>query len=95
MNNQQLYLAIGVPIVVNLTALGIVASILMHHITAMATSLRLEFGARFESLAGETNRRFGTIENRLSAIESDLKDFYKAQAEFDKRLSRIEERLNK
>jgi hypothetical protein len=31
MTDTQLYLAIGVPVVVNLTALGMVASLLMHH----------------------------------------------------------------
>ncbi len=82
MTDTQLYLAIGVPIVVNLTALGIIATLLMHHTTAMATSLRAEFGSRFD----ETNRR-------LDAIETDLKEFFKTQVEFDRRLGRIEDKL--
>lgn len=72
---------------VNLTALGIIATLLMHHTTAMLTSLRIEFASRLDGLQSEVHRR-------LSAIESDLKDFFKVQAEFDKRLARIEDKLN-
>lgn len=42
---------------------------------------------QIRDLRGETNRRF-------ERIEADLKEFFKAQTEFDKRLGRIEDKLN-
>jgi flagellar capping protein FliD len=55
---------------------------------------------RFASL----DNRFASIENRLTslearvdrrfdAVEADLKEFFRTQAEFDKRLARIEDKL--
>jgi hypothetical protein len=85
----QLYLAIGVPIVVNLTALGIIATLLMHHTSAMATSFRAEFGSRFDELG----RRIGAVEADIAGMQGDLKEFFKTQVEFDRRLGRIEDKL--
>ncbi len=37
-------------------------------------------------------RGFGSIERRLEIIEQDLKQFFRSQAEFDKRLQRVEDK---
>jgi len=37
-------------------------------------------------------RGFGSIERRLELIEQDLNQFFRSQAEFDKRLQRIEDK---
>jgi hypothetical protein len=49
--DTQLSLAIGVPIVVNLTAMGIFAHVLMRHTTAAFTGLRADLAARFDNHA--------------------------------------------
>jgi hypothetical protein len=51
---------------------------LENHIGGLSQEIR--------DLRAETNRRF-------EAIESDLKEFFKVQAEHDKRLARIEDKL--
>ena len=40
MTDTRLYLAIGVPVVVNATILGIVATLLLNHINSHGTALR-------------------------------------------------------
>jgi tetrahydromethanopterin S-methyltransferase subunit G len=56
----------------------------------MVTSLRIEFASCF----GEVHRRLDETNRRLDAVESDPKDFFKVQAQFDQRLARIEDKLN-
>jgi hypothetical protein len=65
MTGTQLYLAIGVPVMVNLTALGVVATLLLHH-----------FDKRFEDARelwrAELGRVEGVFDARLSHIEDKL-----------------------
>jgi uncharacterized membrane protein YfbV (UPF0208 family) len=41
----------------------------------------------------DTNRRIDDTNHRLGNIEGDLKEFFKVQAEHDRRLGRIEDKL--
>ena len=50
-----------------------------------------------ENRITDMGNRMTNLENRmdrrLEAVEADLKEFFKAQTEFDKRLGRIEDKL--
>ena len=61
-------------------------------ITALLLNYRgfVSIDARFASLESTMNSRFGSVEQRLSIMQTDLKEFYKVQAEHDKRISRLE-----
>ena len=48
--------------------------------------------ARFASLEASINSRFASIERRLEVIESDIKQFYRLLTEYDKRISKLEEK---
>jgi tRNA1(Val) A37 N6-methylase TrmN6 len=37
------------------------------------------------------HRGFNSLERRIEVIEKDLKDFYKTQADHDKRISKLED----
>jgi SMC interacting uncharacterized protein involved in chromosome segregation len=82
MTDTQLYLAIGVPILVNVTALGVIATLLMHQINAMTASLRAEMGARFDA-----------VNQRMTGLEADIHTITGKVIEIDNRLTRLEERL--
>lgn len=51
-----------------------------------------QLGRRMDDLVATVNGRFTSVERRLELIESDLKDFFKTQAEQDKRITRLEDR---
>jgi hypothetical protein len=61
-------------------------------ITALLLNYRgfASMDARFASLEGTMNSRFASVEQRLNIMQADLKEFYKVQAEHDKRISRLE-----
>lgn len=40
-----------------------------------------------------THRRIDDVARRLDGMQTDLKDFFKTQADFDKRLGRIKDKL--
>jgi hypothetical protein len=71
--DQQSYLAIGVPIVVNITALGIFATLLVAHANAKFEALRAEMNARFEGMRdlwhAELHRVEGVLDARLKHLE--------------------------
>jgi hypothetical protein len=74
MTDTQLYLSIGVPILVNAAALGIVATLLMHHITAMAASLRAEMNTRFNALQETWRAELRRVEEVLDARLKHLEE---------------------
>jgi predicted nucleic acid-binding Zn-ribbon protein len=41
----------------------------------------------------ETNHRFDETNRRIDTLQGDLKEFFRAQVEYDKRLGRIEDKL--
>jgi len=61
-------------------------------ITALLSNYRgfASIDARFASLESAMNNRFASVEQRLNIMQADLKEFYKVQAEYDKRISRLE-----
>ena len=59
-------------------------------IDARFASLESSVNGRFSSLEGTMNNRFASVEQRLNIMQADLKEFYKVQAEHDKRISRLE-----
>lgn len=54
-------------------------------------ALENSVNGRFASLESSMNNRFASVEQRLNIMQTDLKEFYKVQAEHDKRISRLEE----
>jgi hypothetical protein len=59
-------------------------------IDARFASLESSVNGRFSSLEGTMNSRFASVEQRLNVMQTDLKEFYKVQAEHDRRISRLE-----
>ena len=88
MTNQQLYLAIGVPMLFNAGLIGI----LLAYINAKFNAVDAKFSTvdeRFSSV----NQRFNSLEKRLD----DLRDLWRAELHrveevLDARLKRLEER---
>jgi hypothetical protein len=63
--------------------------------TALEGSINSRFASidsRFASLEASINSRFASIEHRLEVIESDIKQFYRLLTEYDKRISRLEDK---
>ncbi len=85
MTNVQLYLASGVPIVVNAAMFGL----LLAYMNARFDGLRSEMNERFNGV----NQRFETINQRFD----DMRDLWRAELHrveeiLDARLKHIEER---
>jgi hypothetical protein len=59
-------------------------------IDARFASLENSVSGRFASLESSMNGRFAAVEQRLNIMQTDLKEFYKVQAEHDKRISKLE-----
>ena len=53
-------------------------------------SLESSVSGRFASLESSMNSRFASVEQRLNIMQTDLKEFYKVQAEHDRRISSLE-----
>jgi hypothetical protein len=95
MTDMQLYLAIGIPVVV--MVLGFVWS---------STALRSEMNARFEGLNGSINARFDAVnarldalsnridslERRVAVIEADLRTFFSITGNHQARIENLEKR---
>jgi uncharacterized membrane protein YfbV (UPF0208 family) len=47
---------------------------------------------RIDDFRNDTNRRFDETNRRLETIETDLKEFFKVQADRDKRIQRLEDK---
>ena len=54
-------------------------------------ALENSVNARFASLENSMNNRFASVEQRLNIMQTDLKEFYRIQAERDKGVSRLED----
>ncbi len=80
MSNLQLFLAIGVPVLVM-----IVGFVLQGR---AFSSLRDEMLARFESVNG----RFDSLERRVGVIEADLRQFYSITGNHEGRIGSLEKR---
>ena len=59
-------------------------------IDARFASLESSVSGRFASLESSMNSRFASVEQRLNIMQTDLKEFYKVQAEHDRRISSLE-----
>ena len=59
-------------------------------IDARFASLESSVSGRFASLESNMNGRFASVEQRLNIMQTDLKEFYKVQAEHDRRISSLE-----
>ena len=91
MTDTQLYLAVGMPTIANL--LGILINGLQFH---RATA---DLGARISSTDASISARISTIETsinaRLASVETRLDILISKMMEFDGRLSKLEERLER
>jgi len=67
MTDTQLYLAIGVPIVVNILFNGTMAMLLSNHFNACLTALQSEFYARIEALEKLFTEKLLRVEQVLDA----------------------------
>ena len=61
-------------------------------IGARFASLESSVSGRFAALESSMNSRFASVEQRLNIMQTDLKEFYKVQADHDKRISRLEDK---
>jgi hypothetical protein len=78
--NQQLHLAIGIPMLFNASVLGLVVVL-----------LNAKFDARFDGLNAKFDAKFDGINARLDAIDKrfdDMRDLWRAE------LRRVEEVLD-
>ncbi|MBV8731908.1 MAG: hypothetical protein JO336_19035 [Acidobacteriia bacterium] len=71
---------------VSSAAVAITALLLNQRGFTMIENRITDMGNRMTNLENRMDRR-------LEAVEADLKEFFKAQTEFDKRLGRIEDKL--
>jgi nitrogen fixation-related uncharacterized protein len=90
MTNQQLYLAAGVPVVLNGVILVTILSFFWAHINTRFDSVHREIDQRFEAV----NRRFDAVNQRFD----DLKDAWfqallRVEGTLDARLSHLEEKF--
>ena len=91
--NQQLYLAVGIPLLFNAT----LVAVLIAFINAKFQAMDSRFEGRFQALEA----RMGALEVRMSALEqrfTDLRDLWRAELHrveevLDARLRHLEERL--
>lgn len=83
--NEQLYLAIGIPLLFNATLIGVVLAYV---------------NAKFEAMGQKFEAKFQSIEGRLDAIDArfdDMRDVWRAELRrvegiLDARLKYLEER---
>jgi hypothetical protein len=78
--NQQLYLAIGIPMLFNASLLGLIVVLLNAKFDARFDGLNAKFDAKFESITA----RFDAIDKRFD----DMRDLWRAE------LRRVEEVLD-
>lgn len=65
MTNEQLYLIIGIPIIVNAIFTGTLAIVLTANFNARLGDLRAEMIARFENLEKLIDQRFESLEREI------------------------------
>jgi hypothetical protein len=65
MDNTQLYLAIGVPIIVNMIFTGTLAIVITMNFNARLVDLRADMLARFTALEKLMDDRFESLEREL------------------------------
>jgi len=83
--NEQLYLAIGIPAVLNFGFIGMLAALL---------------SARLDAMEKRSDARFGAVDHRLDAINQrfdDMRDLWRSELHrveevLDARLKHLEER---
>jgi hypothetical protein len=81
--NQQLYLAIGIPMLFNAALIGLVVALINSKFSVV--------DAKFEGMEAKFEARFAGIEARLDAIDKrfdDMRDLWRAE------LRRVEEVLD-
>lgn len=69
MTNIQLFLSIGIP------TLAVLIGFLLNN--ARLSSIESSLGARIGSVESNLGARIGGVESRLTAIEGDLRQFYR------------------
>ena len=63
-------------------------------VNGRVAALENSVNGRVAALESSMNSRFASVEQRLNIIQTDLKEFYRVQAEHDKRISRLEDRAD-
>lgn len=82
--NQQLYLAIGAPMLFNVVLVVIVVA----HFNSRIDDLRSELNARIDDLRSELNGRIDDLRAEFNLRIDDLKDLWRSE------LHRVEEVLD-
>jgi len=67
---------------------------LENSVNGRVAALENSVNGRVAALESSMNSRFASVEQRLNIIQTDLKEFYRVQAEHDKRISRLEDRAD-
>jgi hypothetical protein len=84
MTDTQLYLAIGVPVVVNAAMLSLIVLLLRAYLDARLNALEVKFDERFNSLVEQMRIGFAAVNQRFD----DMRDLWRAE------LGRVEEVLD-
>ncbi len=78
MNNQQLYLAIGIPSLIAIFNTGVVVTLLLHFVN------------KLDSRMDKLDTRLDRMDARLELIQKDQREFYATQRVHDARLDALE-----
>ena len=89
MTNEQLYFAVGLPMLVN----SIFYVLIVAYVNAKFNGLRTEFAQRFEAI----EKRLDTMERHFDARFDNMRDLWRAELHrveeiLDARLKHLEER---
>jgi hypothetical protein len=74
MDTQQLYLAIGIPVIVNILFNGTVAMLLSSHFNSQLTALRSEFRALLEAQSTLFTEKLKRVEDVIDARLKHLEE---------------------
>jgi hypothetical protein len=72
--DTQLYIAIGVPVVVNILFNGTVAMLMSNHFNAQLTAVRIDFNARMDLLEKLLTEKLLRVEQVLDARLKHLEE---------------------
>ena len=82
MNNQQLYLAIGIPSFIAIFNMGVVVTLLLHFVN------------KLDSRLDKLDSCLDKVDARLDLIQKDQREFYATQRVHDARLDALERKSN-
>lgn len=92
--NQQLYLAIGIPLLFNASLIGVLFALMNSALNAKFDAFRHEINAQFSAMDARFEKRFAAIDVRFAAIDAR---FAQMESRFDAinvRLDAVDDRFD-